>query len=78
MTSERPNEAAEFDNWLHQRMKESNLTPTEMKDFADWLEIRQRDLKAEARSDLKREHVSTKEFFVLLSWLRDRFRNPTI
>jgi hypothetical protein len=49
MSSDKPNEEAEFDRWLNQRMKESNLTPKEMKEFAEWLEIRQRNIEAESK-----------------------------
>jgi hypothetical protein len=59
-------EAQEFERWLQDRVKESNLSASEVKEFTSWL----MSCHCETRHDETK--VTFKEVFELVGWFRGR------
>jgi hypothetical protein len=68
-------ETEEFSGWLHKRMKESDLTSSEIAEFTRWLMTQSADSAETVHVDNK---VSFAEALELVSWLKGRMSSAAL
>jgi hypothetical protein len=71
-------ESEEFSGWLHKRMKESDLTTSEISEFTRWLIAQSGDLAGKGHEDGNNSNVSFTEALQVVSWLKDRMTSIAI
>ncbi len=59
----------EFYDWLHERMLEADLTPSEVVELSKWIMVRSCE---PSESDHKESSVSFSDVLELVSWVRQR------
>ena len=67
--SKQKSKTEEFHSWLHQRMLEADLTPSEVVELTKWISVRSCE---HPETDHKDSHVSFTEVLELICWVRGR------
>jgi hypothetical protein len=70
-------ETEEFSGWLHKRIKESDLTTSEIAEFTRWLMAQPGDPVGKGHED-SNSKVSFTEALQVVSWLKGRMSSTAI